>query len=195
MHRRGWREGETARGGRAAGSRPPLGEAPIGGEPNEGGRAPADAVGTTEGWAGNLAAAQRLVGRERPSEDEVLIVTGSTLDAEREDRAAAYALRAAVESAGRGARALVCGDLWYLSQDSLRSRATISVGPPERNALSAFLITRLPRVYSAGERVAIHLDLHQVEAVACCWGAGDGAATRDACGVFVARFLKEWMGM
>lgn len=140
----------------------------------------------TRGVLGNVAAAG-------PS--FVLIVTGSTLDAERLDRAPAYAVRARVQAAlDRGpesATAVVCGDLWYLSQESLRSHPVVSVGPPERNALSAFLITRLPRVMSVDDEVALHLDLHGVERVACCWGAGvDG--TERACGVFVERYLEEW---
>jgi len=43
---------------------------------------------------------------------------------------------------------LVCSDVWYLNNDPLRSRPTISIGGPGVNALSAYLADKLPSAFA-----------------------------------------------
>lgn len=126
----------------------------------------------------------------------VLVVTGSSLEAEERDRPGAYALRDLI-AAGLKRRAapgtvVVCSDLWYLNQERLRSRPTISVGPPEANALTAFLGDKLPSVYAVDESLVVLADPEFIDLVACCWGRGpDG--TRLAIGALVERFLEGFL--
>lgn len=136
------------------------------------------------------------------------IVVGASLAAEQGDRPPAQALAVmieqhldAIDHAGAPAdpgertpavRPVVCTDLWFLNHDDLRARPTIAVGAPEHNALSAFLIGRLPRVFSIDGRMAIHLDLRHRELVACCWGV-NAASTAQACAIFAQRHLPAWL--
>src|SRR5688572_24965151 len=81
----------------------------------------------------------------------VAVVVGAHPRAELTDRPIAYHLRdrmaAWLGSAGEQAPSLtplVCSDVWYLNDDELRRRPTVSIGPPESNALTAMLAGRLP---------------------------------------------------
>lgn len=136
----------------------------------------------------------------------ILIVTGAHLKAEAADRPIAYRLRERmvnwlgahrpeVQGDGPAARSpvvVVCSDLWYLNQDSLRERPTVSVGGPSVNALSAYLGTRLPSVLAVEGVMLVQADLEFVDVVACCWGA-DGAATLSAVDAFIERYLDQFM--
>jgi hypothetical protein len=128
---------------------------------------------------------------------DLLIVTGAHLDAETHDRPVAYSLR---ELIGRRfaamdrpeARAVVCCDVWYLNNEPLRRRATISIGAPGINALSAFLAGKLPSVFTIDDRLIVQADLEMIDLVACCWGTdhGNTAAAVDA---FVERYLEDFL--
>lgn len=127
------------------------------------------------------------------------IVVGAGLGAEQGDRPCAYALAGEIQRRLAAGHArddapspLVCCDVWYLNHNALRALPTIAVGPPEHNALSAFLVGRLPRVLSVDERLAVHLDLYGHEPVVCCWGV-DAAATAQACRAFAQRYLRAWL--
>lgn len=134
-------------------------------------------------------------------------MTGAHLKAEAADRPIAYRLRERMvrwlaehgsevqggdKSPGAPVVVVVCSDLWYLNQDALRERPTVSVGGPSVNALSAYLGTRLPSALAVEGVMLVQADLEFVDAVACCWGV-DGAATLSAVDAFVERYLDAFM--
>ncbi|MBL8759819.1 MAG: hypothetical protein JNL50_00810 [Phycisphaerae bacterium] len=126
-------------------------------------------------------------------ENAVIIVVGAHLDAEREDRPIAYALRERVRARlSRGRDAAVCTDVWYLNNDNLRALPTISIGPPRVNALAAYLADRLPSVFVVDDRCIVQADFEHDEPAASCWGVGT-RQTIAAVEVFASRFLDEFM--
>lgn len=137
----------------------------------------------------------------------ILIVTGSTLDAELLDRPTAYALRQAMivwlvehglvrDSREAASRVLVCSDLWYMNQDELRSCPTVSVGGPGSNALAAFLGDKLPSAFVVDGRMMVQMDpdlgggLDDV--IASCWG-DNAVSTASAVGAFQERYLPDFI--
>jgi hypothetical protein len=131
----------------------------------------------------------------------ILIVTGAHLKAEATDRPVAYNLRRQIAEwlAAHGEpeeperpRVLVCSDVWYLNNDPLRSRPTISVGGPGVNALSAYLADKLPSAFTIQDVLMVQADLDFVEVIACCWGV-DAASTAAAVEAFAERYLPGFM--
>jgi hypothetical protein len=131
----------------------------------------------------------------------ILIVTGAHLHAEISDRPIAYGLRQRLLEwlRGRGdfyggdaPRVLVCSDLWYLNNDPLRSRPTISVGGPGNNALTAFLADKLPSAFAIEDQLVVQADLDFPDVLACCWGT-DVTATAAAVDAFCERYLDAFM--
>jgi hypothetical protein len=131
----------------------------------------------------------------------ILIVTGAHLLAEASDRPIAYGLRRQMAEwlAEHGhredpenPRLVVCSDVWYLNNDPLRSRPTISIGGPGVNALSAYLADKLPSAFSVENVMLVQADLDFVEVVALCWGM-DAAATAGAVEAFAQRYLDGFM--
>jgi len=131
----------------------------------------------------------------------ILIVTGAHLIAEAGDRPVAYGLRQRMLDwlAARGqpetpgnTRVIVCSDLWYLNNDDLRARPTISVGGPAVNALSAYLGDKVPSAFAIEDVLVVQADLDFVDVVACCWGK-DRAATAAAVEAFAERYLDDFM--
>ncbi len=131
-------------------------------------------------------------------ERAALIVVGSSLEAEVYDRPVADALATTISRrlAERGtcerARPVVCTDLWYLNQDELRARPTVSVGRPERNALSAYLGDKTPSAYVVDDVLIVQADPEMGEPVVCCWGV-DAEATAWAVDAFVERYLGAFL--
>ena len=132
-----------------------------------------------------------------PAEPSVLIVCGAHPDAEREDRPRCYDLVAAIGRAldTASAPAAVMTDLWYLNHDALGATPAVCVGPPERNALSAYLADKLPSVFAEQGSHIVQLDTEQHPPLALCWGAVVGGRDRtgDACDVFVTRHLHAFL--
>jgi hypothetical protein len=131
----------------------------------------------------------------------ILIVTGAHLRAEATDRPIAYNLRKRIADwlAARGRpetaktpRVLVCSDVWYLNNDPLRSRPTISIGGPGVNALSAYLADKLPSAFAIEDVMLVQADLEFHDVIACCWGR-DERATAAAVDAFVERYLEGFM--
>ena len=131
----------------------------------------------------------------------ILIVTGAHLRAEAADRPIAYALRRRLADwlGSRGEpenaeapRVLVCSDVWYLNNDPLRSRPTISIGGPGVNALSAYLGDKLPSAFTIENVLMVQADLDFVEVLACCWGS-DAGSTAAAVDAFAERYLDAFM--
>ena len=91
-----------------------------------------------------------------------------------------------------GGGALVCCDVWYLGHDALQGLATISVGPPENNALTARLADAIPAAFAIDGRVLVQFDVRGRERVACVWGTSR-EETAHAADVFVDRFLAQFL--
>lgn len=130
----------------------------------------------------------------------LLIVVGAHPRAELHDRPAAYWLceritqaLGAPEAASRAAlQPLVVSDLWYLNDASLRARATISIGAPGVNALTAYLADKLPSAYVIDDLLMVQMDIELVDLLASCWGVTP-EATRSAVDAFSSRYLGEFL--
>jgi len=131
----------------------------------------------------------------------LLIVCGAHLEAERQDRPVAYGLAHRVRSWAElwaeseadpaPLEPIVCTDVWYLNHDRLWTLPTIAIGHPGINALTAHLAGRLPDAFVVNDRLAVQMDPALEEPIAACWGVGT-EATRDAVGVFEARYLDPF---
>lgn len=134
----------------------------------------------------------------------VLIVTGAHLRAEAMDRPLAYLLREKVlgwlrqnmpapkKEAPVDLRAVVCSDLWYMNQDSLRGKPTISVGGPEVNAFTAYVGSRLPSLFAVEGKLVIQGEPSFDPAVIAVWGA-HAEQTGRALATFEQRYLDGFM--
>lgn len=134
----------------------------------------------------------------------LLIVVGAHLRAETQDRAVAYRLRARIlellsarfgpEKHGKPhpLAPVVCSDLWYLNNESLRTRPTVSVGGPDVNALTAYLADKLPSVLAVEDVFLVQMDPEFADVVACCWGA-ENADTLAAVDAFAERYLEGFL--
>jgi len=145
------------------------------------------------------AGAREIVEARVPPERAAPIVVGSSLDAEVYDRPVGERLARTIgrrlieRGAGELIRPVVCTDLWYLNHDELRARPTVSIGRPERNALSAYLGDRTPSAYVVDDVLIVQADPEMSEPVVCCWGV-DAAATGWAVDAFVERYLEAFIG-
>ncbi len=132
----------------------------------------------------------------------VCIVVGAHPRAELGDRDVAYLMRdrlAAVLDAlaedfpeHPALRPVVLTDIWYLNDAALRARATISIGGPGVNALTASLIDRLPSAFVIDDVLSVQLDVDMGDLVAACWGVSHDA-TRGAVEAFTERYLSEFV--
>ena len=129
----------------------------------------------------------------------LVLVTGASLESELTDRALAYQLRSRIlawqdheTACTEPLLPVVFSDLWYLNNDELRLRPTITVGRPETNAAAAFFATKIPTAMVVDDRLRIHLDPELVDDKACLWGV-DAAATRAAMDLFVQRYLDGFL--
>lgn len=133
----------------------------------------------------------------------IVIVVGADLRAEALDRPIAAALLRGVnvllakEAAALGAcrtlpAAVICTDVWYLNSNHLRLCPTISLGGPEINALSAYLIGRVPPVFAIEGRFAIHADPRREQLAACLWGV-DATNTAHAMDTFCSKHLARFV--
>ena len=150
----------------------------------------------------------------------VLIVVGAHLRAEMADRPIAYWIRdrvlswldakfavdaaaaaaaADVEDAdpgqprpGHPCRVVVCSDVWYLNDASLRVWPTVSLGGPGVNALSAYLADKLPGLLVVDDVLMVQMDPELSEVTASVWGI-DHAATVSAAEAFAERYLDAFM--
>lgn len=108
----------------------------------------------------------------------LLVVVGAHLRAETADRPLAYSLCRRIREWVRqqGSRLtlpivpVVCSDLWYMSQQVLQRRPTISLGGPGVNALSAYYAQRLSPALVRENRMVIQLDPEFVDLRVCIWG-------------------------
>lgn len=131
------------------------------------------------------------------SPSTILIVTGAHLAAEIGQRPLAYFLRGRIIDAlgpeTDESRVIVCSDLWYLNHAELRRLAAVSLGPPQHNALSAYLASRVPSVFAVDGVYVVQMDVDADPALACCWG-DEPDATATAVQVFAEKFLDTFLG-
>lgn len=137
-----------------------------------------------------------------PDEDLIcnglLIVTGSCLKAEEQDRPLAYRLSEQIQNAlgkqGQTARTIVMGDLWYLNAETLQKLPTISIGAPQVNAVSANLIDRIPNALAIDHTLTIQMDMGLKDLRASIWGTNH-EFTKNAIDIFVQRrYMDHFIG-
>ncbi len=123
-------------------------------------------------------------------EQGLLIVTGSTLGAERRDRPLAYGLKGRIEERLEGMacrrEVVVIGDLWYLNCEPLHQMPMISVGGPAVNAVTGQLFKRVPTALVVDNALLVQMDLTLEDLRVVVWG-GNSASTVDAVDIFVNR--------
>lgn len=133
--------------------------------------------------------------------EQLIIVVGAHPNAERTDRATAYQLRERVggamarrasDSESERAEVLVCCDVWYLNDESLRGFPAICLGAPGINAFSAYLASRLPSAFVIDDVLMIQMDSSPGRALACCWGTSPGGTARAA-DIFCERYFDEFI--
>ena len=112
----------------------------------------------------------------------IAIVTGIQLRAELGDRPLAYrveqAVRERVEAAlgkpdaGELPRLspVVVSDVFYLNDDAIRTRPTISVGGPGMNAVSAMLVNQIPTALAIENTLVIQMDVEMRDVRCAVWG-------------------------
>ena len=131
-------------------------------------------------------------------ENGLLIVTGSTLRAEQEDRPLAYRLKTWVEEhfnqSDPGFTVVVLCDLWYLNAEVLQRLPAISIGCPSVNAVSAYLYKRLDSSLIVDDTLMIQMDPHFQDLRVSVWGK-DHQMTQAALDLFIekghlSRFLE-----
>lgn len=86
---------------------------------------------------------------------------------------------------------VVCSDIWWLNNDALRTRPTISIGAPDVNALTAFLADKLPFVYSIEGQLGVQMDLDFVDPWSTIWGVSE-RMTAQALDAFEQKYLSHF---
>ena len=131
----------------------------------------------------------------------LLIVVGAHPKAEVGDRPTAYRLRQRMSAwleqrfptpESSPLQPLVCTDVWYLNDQSLRDRPAVSIGGPGVNALSAYLADKLPSAFVIDDVLMVQMDVEVGELLACCWGMSP-EDTSAAVDVFIDRYLDAYM--
>ena len=119
-------------------------------------------------------------------DETVVLVIGTSSNAEARDRPLADRLKAEIDRRGAGhayRRAVVVGDEWYLEHRTFHHNPTITIGGPGANGVTEEFTAMLPTVYARDERVFVQAELDgEIKRVAL-WGA-DAAATAQAVEVF-----------
>ena len=132
------------------------------------------------------------------TDETILIVTGSDLPAEMNDRPTAYALKREIDRLGEGRpwrEAVVVSDRWFADHRVFHLCSTIVIGGPGVNAVAAALINELPALVAREERVFVQGAWDSETKRVSLWGA-DRAATSEAVVVFLregycAQFLNS----
>ena len=123
------------------------------------------------------------------TDETVLIVTGSEVAAEMNDRPVAYGIKTEIDRIGAGRRwrgALVASDRWYADNRIFQLCATIIVGGPGVNTIAAALVKELPVIVSRDERAFVQGSWDGDSHRALLWGM-DRSTTAQAAQIF----LKE----
>lgn len=137
------------------------------------------------------------------SDNLLLIVVGSDLRAEENDRPLAYRLQQRidawlnrhVEEMNIDVEPVVCTDLWYMNHATLQQRPTICIGDPEVNALSDYFAQSADAVIDSDEeqpQVVIQLDPEFTDLRVCVWGV-DHELTMQGLDVFCRDYLADYL--
>ena len=112
----------------------------------------------------------------------IAIVTGIQLTAELGDRPLAYRIEREVRDRLEAALGktpegepprlapAVVSDVFYLNNDDIQGRPTISIGGPGMNAVSAMLVDQLPTALAIEDTLVIQMDLELGDARCAVWG-------------------------
>ncbi len=123
------------------------------------------------------------------TDETILIVTGTEIPAEMNDRPLAYALKAEIDRRGAGTpfrKAVVVSDAWFGQNRIFHLCAVISIGGPGVNALAGSLVNELPMLVKRDERVFVQGKWDGEEKRVSLWGM-DRSTTAQA----VEAFLRE----
>ena len=121
------------------------------------------------------------------TDETILIVTGSDLAAEMNDRQTAYALKAEVDRLGAGTpwrEAVVVSDHWYAEHRVFHLCATVVIGGPGVNAVAAALVDELPMLVQQDDRLFVQGSWDGDRKRVSLWGA-DRVSTAQAVETFV----------
>jgi hypothetical protein len=132
------------------------------------------------------------------TDETILIVTGSDVPAEMNDRPLAYGLKAEIDRLGSGTTwrgGVVVSDRWYGDNRLFHLCATVVVGGPGVNAVAAALVDELPMLVQRDERAFVQGSWDGESKRASLWGL-DRLATAQAIEIFVregwcAEFLNH----
>lgn len=132
------------------------------------------------------------------TDETILLVTGSDIPAEMNDRPTAYALKVEIDRLGAGTpwrEAVVVSDRWFGDHRVFHLCATIVIGGPGVNAVAAALVSELPTLIARDERIFIQGSWGGETKRVSLWGA-DRVATAQAVEAFVregycAEFLNR----
>jgi hypothetical protein len=130
------------------------------------------------------------------TDETVLIVTGTEIPAEMNDRPIAYRLKAEIDRQGGGRafrRAVVVSDQWYAQNRIFHLCPTVAVGGPGVNRVAAAFAGELPMLLQRDERVFVQGSWEGEAKRVSLWGA-DRAATAEAVDSFVRDGLEEFLG-
>jgi hypothetical protein len=123
------------------------------------------------------------------TEDTVLIVTGTEIPAEMNDRPLAYGLKAEIDRRGEGEpfrKAVVVSDAWFAQNRIFHLCPVIAIGGPGVNALAGSLAESLPMLVKRDDKVFVQGKWDGEEKRASLWGM-DRVTTAQA----VETFLRE----
>ena len=131
------------------------------------------------------------------TDDTILVVTGTEIPAEMNDRPLAYRLKAEIDRRGAGRTfrgAVVVSDLWFAQNRIFHLCATVAVGGPGVNALAATLVQDLPMLVRRDDRIFVQGKWDGDEKRVSLWGM-DRFTTAEAVDVFLTEghcdaFLK-----
>lgn len=121
------------------------------------------------------------------TEDTILIVTGTEIPAEMNDRPLAYRLKAEIDRRGAGRTfrgAVVVSDAWFAQNRIFHLCAAIAVGGPGVNALAASLVEELPMLVRRDDRIFVQGKWDGDEKRVSLWGM-DRYTTAEAVEVFL----------
>ncbi len=121
------------------------------------------------------------------TDETVLIVTGTEIPAEMNDRPLAYRLKAEIDRRGMGKpfrQAVVVSDAWFAQNRIFHLCAAVAVGGPGVNALAGQLVNELPMLLKRDDRVFVQGKWEGEEKRASLWGM-DRVATAQAVEAFI----------
>lgn len=125
-----------------------------------------------------------------------LIVVGASVEAEVWHRPLAYRLQELIDRWQEQycdvdiVDPLVITDAWYMANSQLHRRPCVAIGPPNLNALTAYLSDKIPAVFGVEQRLVVQADPTFTHQHICLWGSG-AAATAEALDAFADRYLED----